>query len=254
MTRRSWTGWIASLALAAVTLAAASANAAERTMSWDSGCRFTVRYDPAKYDETRLRNTTRLLFGPSDFESPGTLPAFEPTAVAALDPDKIDRTCKAALDAAARLEFIALPGVDDYRRARVAELKDSCDFELAQTRGFKTPSALRDYQPAAACARFVDAIEGKTDLQQMFRQTVAQGCANNASPQACNARYSAEAQKVDGQERMRIYLVNFGWTNCAVNYNLRNTGAKKMEAMRSALETQFRKMFKVKQDKCEEAD
>jgi hypothetical protein len=254
MTRRRLTGWIACLALAAVTLGSAGADAAERTMSWESGCRFSVRYDPAKQDETRLRNTVHLLFGPSDFDAPGTLPAFEPKAVAALDPDKIDRACKAALDTATRLEFIALPGIDDYRRARVAELKDSCDFDLAQTRGFKTPAALRDYQPAAACARFVDAIEGKTDLQQMFRQTVAQGCANNASPQACSARYAAEAQKPDGQERMRIYLVNFGWTNCAINYNLRNTGEKKMEAMRSALETQFRKMFKVKQDKCEEAD
>ncbi|MGJ4950769.1 hypothetical protein [Bradyrhizobium sp. HKCCYLS20291] len=254
MTRRSRTGWIACLGLAAVTLGGVGAEAAERTMSWESGCRFTVRFDPAKQDETRLRNTVHLLFGPSDFDSPGTLPAFEPKAVAALDPDKIDRTCKAALDAAARLEFIALPGIDDYRRARMAELKDSCDFDLAQTRGFKTPSALRDYQPAAACARFVDAIEGKTDLQQMFRQTVDKGCADNASPKACVARYVAESQKPDGQERMRIYLVNFGWTNCAINYNLRNTGEKKMEAMRSALETQFRKMFKVKQDKCEEAD
>ncbi|WP_257166782.1 hypothetical protein [Bradyrhizobium sp. SRS-191] len=254
MTRGSWTGWASRLALAAVALGCAGAGAAERTMSWDSGCRFTVRYDPAKQDETRLRNTVRLLFGPSDFDSPGTLPAFEPKAVAALDPDKIDRACKATLDAAARLEFIALPGVDDYRRARIAELKDSCDFELAQTRGFKTPAALRDYQPAAACVRFVDAIEGKTDLQQMFRQAVDQGCADNASPKACVARYAAEAQKADGPERMRIYLVNFGWTNCAVNYNLRNTGAQKTEAMRSALETQFRKMFKVKQDKCEEAD
>ncbi|CAL76639.1 hypothetical protein; putative signal peptide [Bradyrhizobium sp. ORS 278] len=254
MTRRSWTGWIARLALAAVALGGAGASAAEKTMSWESGCRFTIRFDPAKQDETRLRNTVHLLFGPSDFDSPGTSPAFEPKAVAALDPDKIDRACKAALDTAARLEFIALPGIDDYRRARVAELKDSCDFELAQTRGFKTPSALRDYQPAAACARFVDAIEGKTDLQQMFRQTVDKGCADNASPKACVARYIAEAQKPDGPERMRIYLVNFGWTNCAVTYNLRNTGATKTEAMRSALETQFRKMFKVKQDKCEEAD
>ncbi|NPU68725.1 hypothetical protein HL667_27240 [Bradyrhizobium sp. 83012] len=254
MIRRSWIGWASRLALVAVTLGAAGADAAERTMSWDNGCRFTVRYDPAKHDETRLRNTVRLLFGPSDFDSPGTLPAFDPKAVAALDADKIDRACKATLDAAARLEFIALSGVDDYRRAKMAELKDSCDFDLAHTRGFKTPSALRDYQPAAACARFVDAIEGKTDLQQMFRQTVDKGCANNASPKACVARYAAEAQMADGAERMRIYLVNFGWSNCAINYNLRNTGEKKMEAMRSALETQFRKMFKVKQDKCEEAD
>ncbi|CCE03264.1 hypothetical protein [Bradyrhizobium sp. STM 3809] len=254
MARRRRTGWTSPLALVALTLGVAGAGAAERTMSWDSGCRFSIRFDPAKQDETRLRNTVHLLFGPSDFDSPGTLPAFDPKAVAALDPDKIDRACKAALDVATRLEFIALPGVDDYRRARVAELKDSCDFELAQTRGFKSPSALRDYQPAAACARFVDAIEGKTDLQQMFRQTVDKGCADNASPKACVARYVAEAQKPDGPERMRIHLVNFGWSNCAINYNLRNTGATKMESMRSALETQFRKMFKVKQDKCEEAD
>jgi hypothetical protein len=242
------------LALVAVTLGCAGADAAERTMSWESGCRFTVRFDPAKQDETRLRNTVHLLFGPSDFDAPGTTPAFEPKSVAALDPDKVERACKAALDVAARLEFIALPGVEDYRRARMAELKDGCDFDLAQTRGFKTPSSLRDYQPAAACARFVDALEGKTDLQQLFRQTVEKGCADNASPQACSARYLAEVQKADGKERMRIYLVNFGWTNCAVNYNLRNTDAKKMESMRSALEAQFRRMFKVKQDKCEEAD
>ena len=88
MTRRSWTGWIARLAFAAVTIGGAGASAAERTMSWDSGCRFTVRFDPAKQDETRLRNTVHLLFGPSDFESPGTLPAFEPKAVAGPDPER----------------------------------------------------------------------------------------------------------------------------------------------------------------------
>lgn len=244
-------GRVNRLVMVAIVLGYGGAEAAERKLSWEDSCRYTIRFDPAKYDEAKLRNTVHLLFGPPDFEAPTPLPVFEPKALATLDAEKVSRDCNTALETAGRLEYIPLPDIDDYRSARIAEVKDSCDFELALTRGYKKASALRDYQPAGTCARFVDALEGKTDLQQTFRQTLEQTCANNANPKECAARELAGAQKPDGSERVRLFLINFGWNNCVVNSDLRNADAKKRDAMRLALEKQFRKLFKVKQDKCE---
>jgi hypothetical protein len=168
-----------------------------------------------------------------------------------LDIDATTRQCSAALDLAGRIQFLPLRGIEEYRQAQVAGIKDTCAYETALIRGIKNASSLREYQPAAACSGFVDALEGKKDLVASFREMVAENCSRSVSPGECAQREFAELGKADGTARARLYLTIFGWSNCAVKYNIRNTDAQKLEQMRDALDVQFRKTFKVVQNKCD---
>lgn len=249
--------------LAAVTFAAlpmlaalefaASALAAEKTLSWwHDDCGYSVSFDPAKEDEARLRNTVHLIYGPPDFKAPSVGLPFNPHSVARLNLDHTRRECQSALDVAGRLEFIALAGIDDYRRALMDEIRDTCEFETVQIRGFKEPSALRDYQPAAACSPYVDALEGKRDIMAAFQQTVSQRC-TGADQVSCIDRTFARAQKNDGGDWVRLYLTKFGWNNCAVDFTSRSVDGRKLEQMRAGLEEQFRSAFRVTKNRCEAA-
>jgi len=229
------------------------APAAERMLSWkdDIDCRHTVSFDPVKYDEARLRNTVNLLVGHSDFEAPVASLPFDPQSIAKLDLDRTNQECGKALETASRLKFIPLKGIEDYRRAKIAEIKDACEFETIKIRGFQDVSALHEYRPAAACSHFIEALEGKGDIMTVFRETLDRNCARNASPAQCVGRELANSQKTDGMEWVRLYLMTFGWNNCANKFTSRSADHKKLEQMRTELEGQFRRAFKVTKDKCD---
>ena len=228
------------------------ATAAKKTISWsDELCENSFAFDPGKVDEQRVKNTVHLLFGPADFEAPFVQGPFTPQAIATLDLDGTTRMCKNALDLAGRLDFVPLGGIEEFRRARIAEIKDTCEFDSVRIRGFREPSVLREYEPAAACSGFVDALEGKKDLLAAFRETLDQNCAGNVSPAQCVEAQLAKTRKADGLEWARLYLMTFGWSNCAVKYNQRNIEAKKLEQMRLDLEGKFRRAFKVVEKHCD---
>jgi hypothetical protein len=238
-------------AVSFVALPALDTGAAEKTLSWGhEACDYSVTFDPGKYDEARLRNTAHLLYGPPDFKAPSVGLPFNPQSIARLNLEHTQRECRSALDVASRLEFIALPGIDDYRRALMDEIKDTCEFETTEIRGFQKPSALRDYQPAAVCSPFVDALEGKRDIMAAFRQTVSQRC-SGADQAECIERENARAQKDDGNDWVRLYLVKFGWNSCASQFTRRNVDSRKLELMRAGLEEQFQQTFKITKNRCE---
>jgi hypothetical protein len=227
------------------------ASAAEKSLSWwHDGCGYSVSFEPGRIDETQLQNTVRLLYGPPDFAAPSVGLPFNPPSVAKLNLDHTTRECKAALDVAGRLEFLPLPGIEDYRRALMAEIEDTCQFETAEIRSFREPSALRDYAPAAACSPFVDALEGKTDLMAAFQQTLDERCRGDAAPAQCVERGHAKAETADGMHWVRLYVIKFGWSSCASEFTSRTVDSNKLELMRIALEQQFRHAFKAK-NRCE---
>src|SRR5258708_1018012 len=135
--------------------------AAEKRLLWDDElCSNSISFDPGKYDEVKLRNTLHLLFGPQDFRSP--IASFPPSPEVIPKDFDVDRTTEGwrkGLEMANRIEFIPVVGIEDYRRATIAEIKDSCQFETVKIRGLRDPSALREYSPAvAACSGFIDAL------------------------------------------------------------------------------------------------
>lgn len=245
-------GLVAVSVLAICPIQDKTAIAATKAVSWSDGvCNNRMAFDPDKVDEERLKNTIHLLFGPADFEAPWVSVPFTLQDIFKLDLDGTTKKCGEALDLAARLQYLPLNGVEEFRRAKIAEIRDTCAYETTLIRGFKRPAELREYQPAAACSGFVDALEGKKDLQASFRETLAWNCSRSVSPGECAQKGFADLNKTDGIERARLYLTTFGWSNCAAKYNVRNTGAQRLEQMRAGIEVQFRRTFKIVQNKCD---
>ena len=128
-------------------------------------------------------------------------------------------------------------------------VQDACAFGLALLRGYSDPKALRTYTPASPlCDRFVDALEGKSDLNSAWKRAVDEGCADNASPQRCRARYEAEAARPDGAAYKRLYLTIYGWNNCAhksIAYNT-DAGTTARKALQAKLSKAFARTYRAK--------
>jgi hypothetical protein len=191
-----------------------AAQAAETTLTWsDDFCENTIHFDPKKHNETEVRNTIHLLFGPADFETPMVIYPFQMGDVAKLL-DGLTKDCSNALGLAKSLNFLPLQGIEDYRKSLISELEDWCQFEDVKLRGLRESSVLRQYTRAPkACSRFVEAMEGKTDLAAVFRDTVKENCQRNGSPAQCVQQRFAEAQQAAGDEGMRLYLTTYTWSN-----------------------------------------
>src|SRR6516164_2523125 len=86
------------------------------------------------------------------------------------------------------------------------------------------------------------ALEGKTDMTSVFRDTVSAVCSTNGSPASCVQRALASDA--------RVFLLEFGWENCAVKYMKINSDRMRREQMRDQLEKQFRRSFDVRTGKC----
>jgi hypothetical protein len=282
------TAFLVAPALAGLLAITGSAPAAEKALAWEDGqCAFRLRFDPAKHDETRLKDTVQLLgfgfHGSWPGPTAGLSGPLNPERVAKADFDKtlddINEECGKEVERWSRTEFLSLNGVEDYRQATIAEIKDACEFQTIYTRGVRdgvqfgsrmrrssavggflggllqpAPSALRDYQPAAAaCSHFIDALEGKSDIVAEFRKTLDRNCSQNGAPARCVERGLADLEKPDATEWAWTYVLDFGWNNCAIKFMVRNADDQKRERLRAALEKQVRRAFKVTQ-KCESAD
>ena len=121
-------------------------------------------------------------------------------------------------------------------------------------RGMTNPSALRDYKPAApVCSDYIDALEGKTDFEQAWTRTVDANCRENSDPSSCRRRQDMEAKLPDGAVRKRLFMIGFGWNNCAVKLMRINKLEDQRNSMRESLIREFKKRFKVT-SKCQTGD
>jgi hypothetical protein len=212
--------------------------------------------------------------GPTGLSGPIPL---NPERVARADFDKtlddINEECGQAVELWSRTEFLSLNGIEDYRRAKIAEIKDACEYQTVYTRGVRdgfqvgnrlrrssavggflggllqpAPSALHDYQPAAAtCSHFIDALEGKSDITAEFRKTVDRTCSQNGASPQCVERILADLEKSDATDWAWTYVMHFGWNNCAIKFMIRNADHEKREQLRAALQRQIRRAFKITQ-------
>lgn len=229
---------------------------AQKSIKWVDGafCEFETRFDPTKVDEESLRNTINVIFGDDKFYSyisPFT-PPDAPGGVRRMTPAELERTCRLAKDRAASLPVIALAGIEEFRSLKIEELEDGCRFDTVLNRAKAgETAALREYTPSAAkCSIFIDALEGKTDIRAVWRDTIASHCRLYASPEECKMSALQEGSRPDADEQIRAYVLGFGWNTCSTSYLKKNEWAKKSESMRKALEANFRGRFKVKTFPC----
>jgi hypothetical protein len=219
--------------------------AGQKTLGFgNSVCSYRLQFNPAKQSEDAVGSTARLLFNWEDFRAPfGAFP--DQDTYSEFDFDEYQQQCTNAVSRLNETTFVPLSGIEAYRRSLIEEFKDTCEFETIKVRGFSSPAALRDYRPASSCTRFIDALEGRTDTRAFFREFVAESCKKNSSPARCVEELSAKDP--------HFLLLTFGWGNCANQYTSRNNadGAQR-ERMRTRLQTQFSRLFKVKTIFCED--
>jgi hypothetical protein len=239
------------IVLAAALMAAAPSHAAQIKFE-DEACSNRVTYDPKKTDKTQLQGTIALIYDERPFVSGNIFTTAADLARA--DIGALERKCTAISAKRKNLKVLPLPGIEDYRTMLIEDAADSCELELASMRGMTDPSALRDYKPAASvCSEYIDALEGKIDFEQAWSRAVDNGCRDNASPAVCRKRYDTEATLPDGAVRKRLYMIGFGWNNCAVNFMRINALEDKRNSMREGLIREFKRRFKVT-SKCQDGD
>jgi hypothetical protein len=236
----------------AVSLCICSPALAEQIGWNDATCSNKLTFDARKIDRDALKGTIDILFNELPYVP--TDPFFSMEDAARADVGKLERECPAVIERQKRHKLLPLPGLESFRSSLVDDTQDSCGFNLATMRAIKDATALRDYKPALpACAEYVDALEGKTDLDRTWTAIVEASCRQNASPEACRNRDRAEAQKPDGLERKRLLVLNFGWSNCAVPFRRMNALSDQRDKMRDAIAKKLKAQFKVRRQ-CDQGD
>lgn len=244
--------FVALLSLAA----AAPAHSAEKTLSVTGpGCDYKVRFDPAKVDERRLKDTAEILFAEGGLPSPdysgsGTSEAVTPAKVEA------DRAkCLAPLAKAKALTPLDMPGLKDLVAGRIEAIEDGCAFQSIQQRALVAgarPDILLEHKASvAACGAYAKALETPASMRVRFRADVEKQCANNASPAKCRKEQLAMEDKPNADELIRRELVGFYWNNCANELTKLSQNQDKDEKTLESLRKAFKKQFKTR-EKCEE--
>ena len=137
----------------------------------DATCSYKLTFDARKIDRDALKGTIDILFNELPYVP--TEPLFSMEDAAHADAGKLERECPAVIERQKRHKLLLLPGLESFRSSLVDDTQDSCGFKLATMRAIKDAAALRDYKPALpACAEYVDALEGKTDLDRTWSAIV----------------------------------------------------------------------------------
>ena len=214
-------------------------------------CNYKIRFEPKKYDAARVLNT-------ADFDFATRRIPFFPMSEAyvqygASGVDAYREACSRHADLLTSLPLVDLPGLEAYRDLKIEQLKDWCDFEAALLHGrFGDTAALRTFEPSAAhCSRYVDALEGETDIRRVWRELVVSHCQDNSEPERCRADfYSAEGQ-LDEAERIKRDVLTYGWQKCSTPYlKTGNSVSQKAASMEARLVNTFRKRFRMLRAPC----
>jgi len=233
--------------------------AAQKTIEWfdDLQCSYSIKFDPKKYDEQRLRNTVAVIFTSRSTGNPfpdisPDIP-IHPTSAAGEAIEQYQQLCEATIRRGADLAVIDLPGIEEYRNLKLEELDDECKFDAIKIRAAAgEPSALRSYAASAAkCSPFIDALEGKVNIMAFWQEMVNSNCQNNSSPSTCRAYHFSHQGEADGMDWVRHDILTYGWNNCSTPY-LKVADRKRSEEMQTALAREFVRRFKVKRPPCSE--
>ena len=232
-------------------LGAAPAFSAEKTISVSGpGCDYKIRFDPAKVEERKLRDTANVLLG-EGLANPD-FPVHPATQVYSDSLIKADyEACMQPAEASRALSFLAMPGLEELRARRLEQIADTCAYERIKARALAsggTAKILAEYQPAAqACGKIVEKADDPAALRPVWRALVQKRCVDNASPAQCRKNGLALENEKDADRLIRADVIGHDWTNCAVAFLKLNRDQPKDDAVRQMLAKEFRKKFKTKE-------
>ncbi len=243
------------MCLTALVLSISSANSfgAQATLEWKDGaqCRFATKFDPAKYDRDKLKNTIDVIYGDNFFDIPSLAVTFDQNGQVKAKVGEFQQACERKKDIVAGLPLLPLPAIEDARKLSLEQLEETCGFETIKGRAaLGDPAALREFAPSVAqCSVYIDALEGKTDLRAVWRDVADSTCRSNAQPETCKADFFAAETRSNPEARIRDDVLMFGWNNCSTRY-LKMANVQKKASLRTALDEQLRRLFRIKTYPC----
>jgi hypothetical protein len=243
-----------SFALLLMVTASNAAFAKQVKFGWiQEMCDYSIRYDDKKVNAQELRDTTYLIYEAYSllFVSSGFV--SELGDIEKLDLPGLRKQCAEKREKLQGLKLLDFAGrkkdLEAMRTALLARQDAICGFEDILTRGYKTPSALREFKLAPQCEKYVTAVEDDTKVEAAWRTFVPELCANNASTEDCTKRELKKATLPDPKSHMRITLTGYAWNNCAIPAVWEGSEAQQEKLRELALA--FQKHFKAK-EVCEE--
>jgi hypothetical protein len=242
------------IVMASVLAFASAVEAKTKRHSWTAGvCEYTVRFDPAKTPEQKLKDTVFLVYQSAERGILSVPMPSKPAEALAISLDEVEKSCAERRERLVALDPLALggsaKGVLALREALVAEADDECAFTRAKVKGYSDPEALRAYEPAKSCNNIVDALSDPAKLEPFWRAFTEDLCKDNLSVEDCRKRELDKAALPDAADWMKLTLIEFGWNNCANAFTLR--GSSDFDAAREKQVAAFKKVFKPRET-CEE--
>lgn len=235
-------------------LISSSAYGAQKTIRWENGaqCEFETKFDPAKYDEEKLRNTAHVIFLDGFYRSPSLVITLDgPGGHLRSNMAEYQQACQREKQKTASLPVIDLPGIENFRKWSLAALEDDCRFNMLQARAAEgDPTALRKFTPSAPkCSSYIDALEGKTNLRDAWREMINAYCRSNSNPEECRANFLKAESWPSPEDAIKRDILDFGWNSCSTAY-LKANDLRLRDSMLEKLEKNFRRRFKVKAFPC----
>jgi hypothetical protein len=235
-------------------LISSAAYGAQKAIRWKNGamCEFETRFDPAKVDEERLRNTVEVIFGDGFYRQPSSVITLTgPGGHLTTNAAEYEQACQREKQKVANLPVIDLPGFENFRKWSLEELADFCRFDTLEGRAaLGDPAALREFTPSAPkCSPFIDALEGKTDIRAVWRNMIGSVCQSFSEPAECRANFLKAESKPSPEDAIKLDVLAFGWRACSTGY-LKANDLRLRDSMLAALKKSFRRRFKVKAFPC----
>jgi hypothetical protein len=227
---------------------------AQKAITWRDGalCELETRFDPAKIDEEKLRNTVEVIFGDGFYRQPSSVITLTgPGGHLTTNAAEYEQACQREKQKVASLPVIDLPGFEDFRKWSLEALEDFCRFDLLEGRAASgDAAALREFTPSAPkCSPFIDALEGKTDIRAVWRNMIGSVCQNFSDPNECRANFLKAESKPSPEDAIKYDVLMWGWNSCSTPYLTANNFGLR-DSMRDALKRSFRRRFKVKAFPC----
>lgn len=232
-------------------IGAAPTLAAEKTISVSGpGCDYRIKFDPAKVDERKLKDTANVILGEGLAN-----PNFAVHDKSQIYTEALARAdyenCMAPAKPLRAQTYLDMPGLADLRARRLEQIAETCAFDRIKGRALVAGASARillEFQPAAqACTRLIEKADDPAALRPVWRELVKKRCIDNGNPAQCRKNGLALEGTKDADRLIRADVISHDWSNCAIAFLKLNVDQAKDDAVRADLAKRFRKTFRTKE-------
>jgi hypothetical protein len=189
------------------------------TYKWvDEACNYESKYNTKLYSAKQISNCFRLGYW-DEFRITNTPLVFEPADIKHL---QIDSLINEYEKKHRELQQLDLPNTEfwkELRNKKLQEQEKSYELHTIAYKAYTDPKSLEQFKVNDSCViRHKNAvIAGGDSLLNDWKKLVLFDATKNGSPEELIAKYKAELMTNEKFEYAKVYIITFGWWNCAVH-------------------------------------